>query len=703
MRVLIVTAEVDEGFGGPFHETLSCLGPLACALKEAGHKVSCLDLQDGSDAPEIVGRAVRTTAADVCAIAARLPPSLTRTVFRAARQARPVIVGIARSDGIWRGDDNDDGADIDVPSVGEDAFVEICDALAQGRNPANIAEITCKNGSGEIRCTPPRRTITRLEYEAVPAANGTSEYGEDRIGLDAHIHRIVMAQWAPRDEATALGFLRDRLPAGRIMIYGAGTHTERLIDVLASRADLTILAVLDRNASGEGTFHRYPLRAPRSALEADVDHVVVAHPVWEMDMIEALLRQGMPLERLFRVYSSPAYLAQVLAPSIATTFAGLDGEVRNLVIGSAKWAIVSDAELAEALPPDRTVKLHFDITDPFVASPVYRTIDLRHSYALLEAVIRHVSPTTIYLRTHIGTNLLGYAIHRMAPETRLIHELYDFAGLLSDQMLFGWMERSPEAIVACRAAERYSMHHSDLIVSKRAGRSWQSFLRQFTAPYRIFYAGKASPPPRRPSPGQPIRILYAGILPKPKHLDVSLCDYNFLPLLETLAATGRFEIALYNYLHDGPDMDYLFGAYLERFSGPALRYHRCVAYETLVELAGEFDYGWLYRDATQEDNPDARIIVGQRFTGYVFAGLPQILDEGWESMADLVQRYGAGLVVADADRHRLAEIITDADHTALVAGAERLRTAMTEHNQTVLSDIAGLAAPAGPDAGNGRP
>lgn len=692
MRVLIVTAEVGEGSGGPFHATHSNIGLLACALKGAGHRVFCLDLGHGADASEMVARTVRATMPDVCAIAARLPPFLTRTVFRAARQVRPDIVGIACSDDVRTGAPDPDGADIKIVGVGEEAIVEVCDALVQNQSPAGVMGIVYRDGNGGIRRTPPRPTVTRLKYES--GAQGASEAGEDLIGLDAHVHQAVTAQWAPRDEQAALRFVQDHLPAGRIMIYGAGTHTARLLDVLASRVDITILAVLDRNASGTGTFCRHPLQPPRSALQADVDHVVVAHPVWEMDMVEALLRHGVPLDRLFQVYSSPAYLAQVLAPSIDTALAALDGGIRNLVIGSAKWGIVSDAELAEALPPGQTAKLHFDPTDPFVASRTYRTVDLRHSYGLLDAVIRHVRPATIYLRTHVGSNLLGYVIRRMAPQARLIHELYDFASLLSDQMLFGWMERSPEAIAACRAAEQHSMHHSDLIVSKRAGPSWQPFLERFTAPYRIFYAGQAPQPPSRlpPSPGRPIRILYAGILPRPELLDVSLCDYNFLPLLEALAATGRFEIALYNYLHEGSAMDHLFRGYMERFSSPALRYHRCVAYEALIELTGQFDYGWLYRDATQEDNPDARIIVGQRFTGYVFAGLPQILDEGWESMADLVRRYGAGLVVSHADRNRLADIITTADHTALVAGAKRLRSAMIEHNRTVLDDIAGLAA-----------
>ncbi|GLR80802.1 hypothetical protein GCM10007856_34820 [Azospirillum oryzae] len=650
-----------------------------------------------------MARTVRATMPDICTIAAELPTLLTRSIFRTARQVRPGIVGIARSDGVMTGVSDPDGPDIEVVGVGEDAFIRLCDALAQNQDPSGVPDIVCRDGNGRVRRTPPRSTVTRLMYDVV--SKGTSESGEDLNGLDAHVHRTVTAQWAPRDEAAALDFVRDHLPGGRIMIYGAGTHTARLLDVLADRPDVTVLAVLDRNASGTGTFRSHPLLPPLAARQADVDHVVVAHPVWELDMVEALLRHGVPLERLFQVYSSPAYLARVLIRSVATALATLDGGIRNLVIGPAKWSIVSDAELAEALPPDQTVKLHFDPTDPFVASRTYRTIDLRHSYALLDAVIRHVRPATIYLRTHVGSNLLGYVIRRMAPQARLIHELYDFASLLSDQMLFGWMERSPEAVAACRATERHSMRHSDLIVSKRAGPSWQPFLERFTAPYRVFYAGKAAQPPSRPppSPGRPIRILYAGILPRPELLDVSLCDYNFLPLLEALAATGRFEIALYNYLHEGSAMDYLFSGYLERFSTPALRYHRCVAYEALVELAGQFDYGWLYRDATQEDNPDARIIVGQRFTGYVFAGLPQILDEGWESMADLVRRHGAGLVVSHADQHRLADIITAADHAALAAGAQHLREAMIEHNQAVLHDIAGLAAPAVRDDGDGRP
>lgn len=540
-----------------------------------------------------------------------------------------------------------------------------------------------------------RGLISASEFDNDSCALLGSDIDGSDIDLDAYARRVVAAQWAPRDEAAAVRFVRDRLPAGRVMIYGAGTHTARLINALTDRPDVTILAVLDRHASGDGDFLGYPLRPPQSASATEVDHVVVAHPVWETDMIAALSDRGAPMEKLFRTYSNPAYLAEVLAPARAAVRAGVNGGVCNVIIGSAKWAIISDAELAEALPPDKTVKLHFDLADPFAASPVYHTIDLQRSYALLQEAIREIRPTTIYLRTHTATNLLGHVVRGMAPKSRLIHEMYDFACLLSDRMLFDWMGMSPEDVAGCRAAEQYSMRRSDLIVSKRAGRSWRPLLRQFTAPYRVFYGGKPppalpGPSPRLPSSDRPIRILYAGILPKPEHLDISLSDYNFLPLLEDLAATGRFEIALYNYMHDGEAMDHLYGGYLRRFSTPALRYHRCVAYETLVRLAADFDYGWLYRDAAQEENPDVRIVVGQRFTGYVFAGLPLILDEGWESMVDLVHRHRAGLVIKAEDRDRLAEIIADADHPALVDGVRDLRAAITAHNQTVLRDIAAL-------------
>jgi len=258
------------------------------------------------------------------------------------------------------------------------------------------------------------------------------------------------------------------------------------------------------------------------------------------------------------------------------------------------------------------------------------------------------------------------------------------------------MEFSDQAIDTSLLAELDTARRGDLVISKRREIFWPPGLGTAGAPYRHYFGGM---PPASPSQAPPhsaadaaIRILYAGILPRPDQQSAHPSDYDFLPLLERLAADGAFQVGLYNQMHDSPDQDRSFQNYIDRYRTGHVRYHRRVPYDKLLEEATSFHFGWLCRQAGDERIPDTRLVFGQRFTGYVFAGLPVLVDPGWEAMAELTTRFGAGLVLPEAaDAETVAGRIAGADLPALKRGVAALRDYMTKHNIDVLETIRQIA------------
>ena len=106
----------------------------------------------------------------------------------------------------------------------------------------------------------------------------------------------------------------------------------------------------------------------------------------------------------------------------------------------------------------------------------------------------------------------------------------------------------------------------------------------------------------------------------------------------------------------------------------------------------------MYNDQTTLQG-DRRSAVCNRWTGYVSAGLPVLLDSSWGFMGDLVREYGAGIIFDSPQATVMIETLRTTDHAALAAGAARLRSRLLTENAAALADLGaliecGLASPA---------
>jgi hypothetical protein len=506
-----------------------------------------------------------------------------------------------------------------------------------------------------------------------------------RLSLD-DIERLY---GAPRDPALVENFLNHQVPEGRLLVYGAGTHTPFVLELLQRHRRITIVGIVDRMGEQLRTFQGYDVFTPQEIAGLAYDHILLSHGTYEDEMLETLLTLGVPMERIIPIYIHPAFhdLAKQAAFQHFNRFKGR--HIDTLIVSCTPTVVVPDWELSAIFPPDRTVNLHFGRPDSFDPSGPFETLDLHESLHELARIIQDTRPKTVYIRSIIYKNYLGYWIKQRFPKIKVIHELYDHAIIWRDhdlERLFGLTKRT---IARLRLTEYAGAQVCDLIVSKRGGPDWASVLEGSTAPYRLFF-------PMMQDIGAPVDpnstgLIYAGFLPAPAFLAQFKNGYDFLPIMREVCDKRGIQASLYNAAHLGPDADRIYAAYIDAYRDGPLKYCRRLPYEALLREMGRFAYGWLC-DRVHEFQADRHVGICNRWTGYVSAGLPVVMDADWRLMADLTRSYNAGLVVERAESDLIARAMDEADHEELRLGSRHLRTHLLRHNAETCAAIARVMA-----------
>lgn len=490
---------------------------------------------------------------------------------------------------------------------------------------------------------------------------------------------------APRDPALVESFLSSQIPEGRLLVYGAGTHTPPVLDVLRRQPRSTIVGVVDRMAEQLESFEGYDVFTPQEAIRLNYDYILLSHGTYEDEMLELLLALGVSAQQIIPIYIHPAFheFANRMVPERFRRLAGR--RVDTLIVSCTPTVVVPDWELAAIFPPDRTLNLHLGRPDSFDPSGLFETLDLHESLHDLSWIIRETQPKSIYIRSIAYKNYLGYWVKQRFPKITVIHELYDHAIVWRDhdlERLFGLTKRT---IARLRLTEYAGAQVCDLIISKRGGPDWASVLEGSSAPYRLFF-------PMMRDIGAPIDpnprgLVYAGFLPAPAFLAQFKNGYDFLSIMQEVCGKQGIEASLYNAAHLGPDADRIYAAYLDAYRDGLLKYRRRLPYEALLQEMQGFSYGWLC-DKVHEFQADRYVGICNRWTGYVSAGLPVIIDAGWRLMADLTRSYGAGLIVEHAEAGLIVQAMDSANHEALRQGSRQLRAHLLHHNAQTCAAIA---------------
>ncbi|MBK1840769.1 hypothetical protein JHL17_25525 [Azospirillum sp. YIM B02556] len=491
---------------------------------------------------------------------------------------------------------------------------------------------------------------------------------------------------APRDPGLLKRFCSD-LPNGRVMLYGAGTLTRSLLEHLPP--GIVVVGVLDRMAFDIGTFHGYPVYQPAQTAGLAFDWVLLAHSVYEMEMRAAAVAAGIPPDRIITVHTNPRY-RELSAPMVEMLAdQASQRPVKAMIVSCCSTNILHDRQLAEWLRPEATIQLFLGREVGGVKNEgPYLSFDLRESLAALVLVLQRQRPRVVYVRSIIYKNYLGMLIKHVLPEATVIQEFYDYTVLWPDNDLVNLFGLNATSIAWLRQSELIAGQTLDLTLSKRGGAEWDRVQARLRAPYRLVFPQMVEGP--EPSNGAPLAdLVYAGFLPSSTFLRSFPIGYNFLPLIETLCRDGGLTADIFNSSHADTSGDAIFADYLERYAAPPMIYSRRLDYADLLTRLSSYRFGWLCNDQ-KTFHSDRRVGVCNRWTGYVSAGLPTLLDASWGFMGELLREYGAGLVIERLEPDAVLQAIRNADHAALVDGTLRLRSKLLVENRAATDDIAAL-------------
>ncbi|PWC97416.1 hypothetical protein TSO5_05260 [Azospirillum sp. TSO5] len=483
-----------------------------------------------------------------------------------------------------------------------------------------------------------------------------------------------------------LGLFCRELPAGRVLLYGAGTLTQALLGHLPD--GIRVAGIIDRRAGDIATFCGFPVLSAAEALDRQHDYVLLAHNAYEMEMAATLVKVGFAADRIVALHADPRYRA-FIAPTVERLVEEACRHSGDAAIVNCNSPIIHDRQLADWLPPDRTIQLFMGRSaNELDRNGLYETVDLRESLDALRAALLRRRPRVVYVRSMLFKNYLGMLIKRWLPRTTVVQEFYDYATLWPDADLANLFGLNAVSMDWLRRAELIAGQTLDLVISKRGGAQWHRVQDRCRAPYRLVFPQMVEGPPDRPGPPR-ADLVYAGFLPSRSFLRSFPVGYNFMPLLEDVCRDGGLTADIFNAAHNGAEGDAIFADYLRDYEKPPLAYHRRLSYSELMDILGSYRFGWLCNDQ-RTVHPDRQVGICNRWTGYLSAGLPVLLDASWGAMGDLTREYGAGLVIERLESGTVIDTIRNADHTALAAGARRLRSHLLAVNAAAMIDIAAV-------------
>lgn len=510
-----------------------------------------------------------------------------------------------------------------------------------------------------------------------------------QAGFAERIRRRIERFKAPRDRRLAFNFIGRMGPLGRLLVYGAGAHTELLLPLLEDFPGTTVVGLIDRRWEALRSLRGYPVIAPEQVSAVGYDHVLVANDMAEEEMVARLEALEVPRDRIRTVYSHPDFTREALAAGKRDLLNRIPAGTRYVILAGTPGGLFSSSDLIRHLPPDRTIILAYP--QPYALSLHYPSFDLAHSLGLLVEVLEAIQPEVVYTRTQFTTHFLAHLARTVVPGARLIQEFHDFALVTPSDALVDQVCGSEEELETVRLAELDCLASGDPILSKYGGPVLDHLVAITGARHHLVYPYLQRDILKGPTlPTEPIRVVYAGQLYPPGFPPLLKTEWNYLPLLVRMARTGRFQVEAYNSVHTQPSEDGRFQAFWDADrDNPGFTYHRALGYRPTITRLAAAHWGFLYNDAPRADNLSRQVAIAARLTGYLNAGLPVIMDDHHTFMAELVRRFGAGIVhpVGDPEGAVAALLSAHGHLEAHREGARRLHAHMVETNERVLSEV----------------
>jgi hypothetical protein len=495
-------------------------------------------------------------------------------------------------------------------------------------------------------------------------------------------------RWYPRNLQAAAAFVAKLCDGKPFYLYGAGSHSHALLNGLDVDTLACLQGIIDQKASRGQTLKGQQVLSPERLLEDRETAVILSHHEFEDNMADSLSDLGVASDRIHPIYADAVYGEAVMDQ----LWPQLQAETARLPTPEGRRVVVVNArQQRRILSPQIISRLRSDGNDQFIQVNLERwseeeptvaafdaAIDTHNSIGIALNAIEWLDPDVIYVQEHYSSgNFLPMVIGLAFPHRRILGEFYDFLALtFNDPYVMHWGHYWRKADVSLAlAAERWCIQHLDGLVTKESGAVLDDYLdgcsylelqpHQSRTQFRTRQGGRQDPP----------RLVWAGIVTSSRFSPILYGDNQLIDIFQGLVDAGLPTTA-YSTCPSNASLAAELPEYLELAARGHFNIYPVLPFETLLDtLCNHFDFGLLLGMPKPESQQGIsyRVTVSGKMFTYLSAGIPLIIGDYLEVMANWVRRHELGLVV---NPHRLEELpamIAACDYSRLLRKVQDYR------------------------------
>ena len=314
-------------------------------------------------------------------------------------------------------------------------------------------------------------------------------------------------------------------------------------------------------------------------------------------------------------------------------------------------------------------------------------ISCNDSLGLFAELLCRLPPLTIYLQAHARWAYLSQFIRAANSELKIVQEVYDWMGafIADEQLVSHEGVFSPQQVKLMLQSEDFICRHIDGYIYKDGGAWMNNKVKRSIAPsLKIYPCPPASyfEAPIHPRNNAGIKLVYAGQISHKRQSKKIFGDMYYMPLIKDLTGQG-FRLTLYNAVHHSRKhpAEY-YKEYIDEAENSELfEFKKGIPMPGIInELNGRYHYGliayYFENDLRVGENHLKGTMASKLFT-YLAAGIPVILSEQLEYMAEIVEKEGFGIVVSKGEIQSLADVLAKVNYIEML---ENVRHAQEKYS-----------------------
>lgn len=496
--------------------------------------------------------------------------------------------------------------------------------------------------------------------------------------IESKIHHIVQKYWKPIDFSLAWKYLASEIlkpgkngATKKFIIHGAGQCTYRLIEAAEGSPQIKkLVAILDKNPVQYN--FSVPVVPTERVFDFDFDFIVLSSKPSEFSMKSDLLRLGVDERKIMTIYKNYEKGVEKSYKRKAKDF------IRKLDKGSSKERIVFVVLYPHNLALVEQIVRGYKKDHIYELVGIYllekppegmfdNTFFCNYSLAYLVNILSQIDANLIYVAAHGEWAYLSILIKAVRKDILVIQEIYDWMEnfIPNDRKAIEEGYASPEVLDVIRFSENFVRHEIEGFIYKDGGQTMKEILQDSSIPSLKFlpYPPKCQMHFIDKEPFNKPMFVYAGAI-SPTSESSIYKDIQLLPLFRDITRQG-YSVTAYNVpLYDEYSLKMLFSDYYHEAAQNSLfSFKKGIPLPSLIPiLAQNYQYGLMlyYFDADIfAGRKHLKSSMASKIFTYLAGGLPIIISEELENMANFVREHGIGIVVSRKEISTISNVISD--------------------------------------------